>query len=132
MNFERLKNIVVVCAVALAGLVLLGYYVVYLKRDELRDWRRYQADFDDVAGLEEGDSVVVAGSGGVRTGTKIKIIGRPDEVADAVVAGIEAETFLILPHPEVADFFANKATDYDRWLAGMRNLQRGLERRESG
>jgi len=55
-----------------------------------------------------------------------------EEVADAVVAGIEAETFLILPHPEVAGFFANKATDYDRWLAGMRNLQRGLERPESG
>ena len=36
-----------------------------------------------VEGLQEGDSVVVAGSGGVRTGTKIKIVGRPDEEADA-------------------------------------------------
>jgi hypothetical protein len=44
-----------------------------------------------------------------------------------VISGIEAEMFLILPHPEVGDYFVNKATDYDRWLAGMRNLQRGLD-----
>jgi NAD(P)-dependent dehydrogenase (short-subunit alcohol dehydrogenase family) len=49
-----------------------------------------------------------------------------DDVAEAVIAGIEAETFLILPHPEVAEFFERKATDYDRWLTGMRSLQRGL------
>jgi hypothetical protein len=49
-----------------------------------------------------------------------------DDVAEAVIAGIEAEKFLILPHPEVGDYFLNKATDYDRWLAGMQNLQRGL------
>jgi RND family efflux transporter MFP subunit len=40
-------------------------------------------------GLQEGDSVVVAGSGGVRTGTKIKIIGRPDEEADTGDASID-------------------------------------------
>jgi multidrug efflux pump subunit AcrA (membrane-fusion protein) len=34
-------------------------------------------------GLQEGDSVVVAGSGGVRTGTKIKIISRPGSDAEA-------------------------------------------------
>jgi hypothetical protein len=49
-----------------------------------------------------------------------------EDVADAVIAGVEAETFLILPHPVVGDYFLNKATDYDRWLAGMQNLQRGL------
>ncbi len=49
-----------------------------------------------------------------------------EDVADAVIAGIEAEKFLILPHPEVADFFERKATDYDRWLDGMRALQSGL------
>jgi RND family efflux transporter MFP subunit len=42
-----------------------------------------------IEGLQEGDSVVVAGSGGVRTGTKIKIIGRPDEEADASDASID-------------------------------------------
>ena len=33
------------------------------------------------------------------------------------------ERFLILPHPEVLEFFRRKAADYDRWLAGMRRLQ---------
>jgi NAD(P)-dependent dehydrogenase (short-subunit alcohol dehydrogenase family) len=47
----------------------------------------------------------------------------PEEVADAVVAGLADERFLILPHPEVLDYFQRKATDYDRWLAGMRKLQ---------
>ena len=48
----------------------------------------------------------------------------PETVADEVVAGLDAERFLILPHPEVARFFQNKANDYDRWLDGMRKLQR--------
>jgi hypothetical protein len=47
----------------------------------------------------------------------------PDEVADAVVKGLADERFLILPHPEVLTYFQHKATDYDRWLAGMRRLQ---------
>ena len=47
----------------------------------------------------------------------------PAEVAEAVVAGLRAERFLILPHPEVEDYFRRKAGDYDRWLAGMRRLQ---------
>jgi NAD(P)-dependent dehydrogenase (short-subunit alcohol dehydrogenase family) len=47
----------------------------------------------------------------------------PDAVADAVVEGLEAERFLILPHPVVADYFKRKADDYDRWLRGMRRLQ---------
>ncbi len=47
----------------------------------------------------------------------------PSEVAEAVVEGLAAERFLILPHPEVEGYFQNKANDYDRWLAGMRKLQ---------
>lgn len=50
----------------------------------------------------------------------------PDAVAAAVVEGIRAERFLILPHPEVADFFKRKADDYDRWLRGMRRLRANL------
>ncbi len=47
----------------------------------------------------------------------------PEQVADAVVDGLSDERFLILPHPEVADYFRRKAADYDRWIAGMRRLQ---------
>jgi NAD(P)-dependent dehydrogenase (short-subunit alcohol dehydrogenase family) len=50
----------------------------------------------------------------------------PELVADAVVNGIAAEHFLILPHPEVADYFRRKADDYDRWLRGMRRLRSNL------
>ena len=51
----------------------------------------------------------------------------PEDVADAVVAGIDAERFLILPHPEVLDHFRRKADDYDRWLGGMRKLQARMQ-----
>ncbi|MCI0339418.1 MAG: SDR family oxidoreductase [Acidobacteria bacterium] len=47
----------------------------------------------------------------------------PDDVAEAVVIALAEERFLILPHPEVATYFQNKANDYDRWLRGMRRLQ---------
>jgi NAD(P)-dependent dehydrogenase (short-subunit alcohol dehydrogenase family) len=47
-----------------------------------------------------------------------------EEVADAAVAGIEAEHFLILPHAHVETFFQNKAADYERWLSAMREMQR--------
>lgn len=47
----------------------------------------------------------------------------PEEVAAAVIAGLAAEQFLILPHAEVAEYFHRKADDYDRWLRGMRRLQ---------
>src|SRR6266851_4745499 len=46
----------------------------------------------------------------------------PEDVAEAVVAGLAEERFLILPHPEVAEYFRRKADDYDRWLRGMRRL----------
>jgi len=47
----------------------------------------------------------------------------PPEVADVVLDAIAAETFLILPHPEVLTYLQRKAGDHDRWLAGMRRLQ---------
>jgi NAD(P)-dependent dehydrogenase (short-subunit alcohol dehydrogenase family) len=70
-------------------------------------------------GLEaEGDEAlgarVVAGAG--------KILS-PDEVAAAVLAGIGAESFLILPHPEVLDFYRRKGIDYDGWIKGMQHLR---------
>ena len=50
----------------------------------------------------------------------------PKAVAEAVVQGIAEERFLILPHPEVAEYFRRKADDYDRWLRGMRRLRKSL------
>ncbi|MGW2218187.1 SDR family oxidoreductase [Nonomuraea sp. NPDC001684] len=43
----------------------------------------------------------------------------PADVATAVIDGLAAERFHILPHPEVADFYRRKAEAPDRWLAGM-------------
>jgi NAD(P)-dependent dehydrogenase (short-subunit alcohol dehydrogenase family) len=51
----------------------------------------------------------------------------PEEVADAVMAGIADGRFLILPHPEVAQMYAGRAGDPDRWLRGMNKLQRKIE-----
>ena len=46
----------------------------------------------------------------------------PEAVADATIRGLEAEEFLILPHPEIKDFVQRKAVNIDRWLAGMRRF----------
>jgi len=53
-----------------------------------------------------------------------------DEAAGAVVEGIRKELFLILPHPQVLDFFRLKTEDYDRWLRGMQRLRQKLTRAE--
>jgi NAD(P)-dependent dehydrogenase (short-subunit alcohol dehydrogenase family) len=50
-----------------------------------------------------------------------------EEVADAVIAGIAGGGFLILPHPDVARMYANRAADTDRWLHGMNKLQTRTE-----
>jgi NAD(P)-dependent dehydrogenase (short-subunit alcohol dehydrogenase family) len=76
---------------------------------------------------------------GVRTDMLLKHEGHfllegslsPEEVADLVVQGLEAERFLILPHPEVAAYFRRKADDYDRWLRGMRRLQASVQAKEA-
>jgi short-subunit dehydrogenase len=48
----------------------------------------------------------------------------PEDVAECVVRALEAETFLILPHPVVLDYMRRKTNDYDRWIGGMRKLNR--------
>ena len=68
----------------------------------------------DSAGEEGLGPRVVAAAGRVL---------EPEEVAEVVVATVEQEGFLILPHPEVLEFLRRKGADYDRWLAGMRRLQ---------
>jgi len=48
----------------------------------------------------------------------------PEQVAETATAGLADERFLILPHPEVAEYWRRKADNPDRWLAGMRRLTR--------
>ncbi len=68
-------------------------------------------------GLEAGDSAALAVAAAGR-------VLEPEEVAGCVIEGLEAERFLILPHPEVAKFMQRKAGDPDRWLAGVRKLMK--------
>jgi NAD(P)-dependent dehydrogenase (short-subunit alcohol dehydrogenase family) len=49
----------------------------------------------------------------------------PEVLCESVVETIAAERFLILPHPEVLTYIQRKASDYDRWIKGMRRLQEG-------
>jgi len=65
-------------------------------------------------------ALALAGGGTIeRSGPVLE----PEQVAEAVVAGIDAERFLILPHPEVAGFVQKKVGDPDRWLGAMRKLK---------
>lgn len=54
-----------------------------------------------------------------------------DEVAECVVEGMREKTFLILPHPEVAEFFAMKTDDHDRFIRGMQRLRQKLTRSQA-
>jgi NAD(P)-dependent dehydrogenase (short-subunit alcohol dehydrogenase family) len=52
----------------------------------------------------------------------------PEQVADAWVASLADDRFLVLPHPEVGGYYAARAADTDAWLAGMRRLQTKIDR----
>lgn len=47
----------------------------------------------------------------------------PEQVASNALAGIEQETFLILPHPQVLGYMRSKTENYDRWIGGMAKIQ---------
>jgi NAD(P)-dependent dehydrogenase (short-subunit alcohol dehydrogenase family) len=49
-----------------------------------------------------------------------------EQAAHAIVEGVERGQFLVLTHPEVLGYFQRKASDYDRWLKGMRRVREGL------
>ena len=72
---------------------------------------------DGDEGEGEGLDGGVAGADGVLD---------PADVAALCVEAIGTERFLVLPHPEVATYVERKATDPDRWLAGMRRFQAAL------
>ncbi|CAN5490191.1 SDR family oxidoreductase [soil metagenome] len=50
-----------------------------------------------------------------------------EAVAEATIEGLAKESFLILPHPNVATYIVKKAENYDRWLGGMVKLRRSLQ-----
>lgn len=54
------------------------------------------------------------------------------EVAQCVVDGLAAETFLILPHPQVATYMQRKSGDYDRWIGGMARLRDKISPSKAG
>ncbi|MDV9188114.1 SDR family oxidoreductase [Streptomyces sp. SR27] len=71
------------------------------------------------------DMLTAAGSAGelVLAPTAIE----PEDVADALIEAVAADRFLVLPHPEVADYYRNRATDPERWLGTMNHVQRTWE-----
>lgn len=75
------------------------------------------------AGEQSGDPM---GELATRAVTAAGEVLEPADVAAQVLAAIDDERFLILPHPAVLEMFRHKAADYDRWLRGMRRYQRGL------
>ena len=50
----------------------------------------------------------------------------PQQCADVIIKGIEDETFMILPHPQVADFYQKRAADPGSWIEGMRRYRKSL------
>jgi len=66
------------------------------------------------------------GVAATRAVTSAGAVLAPAQVARDVLAAIDEERFLILPHANVLDMFQQKASDYDRWLRGMRRYQASL------
>jgi hypothetical protein len=56
----------------------------------------------------------------------------PEQVAEALLAGMAEDRFLILPHPQVADYYQMRAGQPDKWLRGMNRMQQRIEEVERG
>ncbi|MCY3619562.1 MAG: SDR family NAD(P)-dependent oxidoreductase [Acidimicrobiaceae bacterium] len=56
----------------------------------------------------------------------------PEDVAAVTLEALREDRFLILPHPEVATYELRRAGDRQRWLDGMRRMQRRLLGSEDG
>jgi aminoglycoside phosphotransferase (APT) family kinase protein/NAD(P)-dependent dehydrogenase (short-subunit alcohol dehydrogenase family) len=65
-----------------------------------------------LAGAGPGSATLAAGG-----------VIEPDEVARAVAEALAAGRFLILPHPQVAEYERRRSADRERWLVGMRRLR---------
>jgi len=64
--------------------------------------------------------------GGAAGSQNVDGVLSPAEVAGSVVEGLAAESFLILPHPQVVAYMQRKTGDYDRWIKGMVRLRRSV------
>jgi len=73
--------------------------------------------------LKGGGGADGVGGGATDVVKAAGVVLEPAEVAVFVADAIESETFLVLPHPEVATYERARADDRPRWLAGMRKLQ---------
>jgi NAD(P)-dependent dehydrogenase (short-subunit alcohol dehydrogenase family) len=90
------------------------------------------AEYLSITHGDQGIRVSVLCPQGVNTAMAPRQLGdggtdgivEPEFVADVVVDAMREERFFILPHPEVGDYVQRKASDPDRWLAGMRRLRR--------
>ena len=69
------------------------------------------------------DTAMLRAGGGSAQPQNLYGVLTPEDVAESVLAGLEAESFLILPHPVVLTYMQRKTGDYDRWLGGMRRLR---------
>lgn len=86
-----------------------------------------QAVATRMIGIEDDAESTDGGFGG----NDVDGILSADEVAECVFEGISENRFLILPHPQVATYVQRKASDHDRWIAGMQRFQRNLSTRKT-
>lgn len=83
-----------------------------------------QAVATRMIGIEDDSDSKEGGFGG----NDVDGILSAEEVAECIVKGIREKKFLILPHPQVSTYVQRKASDHDRWIAGMQRFQRKLSR----
>jgi NAD(P)-dependent dehydrogenase (short-subunit alcohol dehydrogenase family) len=79
-----------------------------------------QAVATRMIGIEDDSDSCEGGFGG----NDVDGILSADVVADCIIEGIHSKRFLILPHPQVATYVQRKASDHDRWIAGMRRFRK--------
>ena len=136
---ERVRGCFVVTASAAGLLTMLGTATYSVTKHAAESYAEWLAATYAHRGLE----VHCICPQGVRTnmlaqsGEAGKVVLQdaaiePEQVAEALLAGMAAGTFLILPHPEVHGYYQMRATDPDRWLRGMNRMQQRIEEVERG
>lgn len=73
------------------------------------------------------DTRMLAEAGPLKSILTMEEVLSPEDVARAWVDSLDDDTFLVLPHAVVGDYYLARASDTDRWLRGMRRLQSHLD-----